>query len=117
MARATECIRVNYYKNSMPIKNRKTQNQDNTIRLTLDKEKVLTIVGAFFVFYKWFIINRMTTVLRLGIIVVNRSEKVACFDLKIEHPKLHRNKEKNSVMDYRNNQQLKGVVSFFLVQW
>lgn len=85
-------------------KNRKNLKQGNTIRLNLEKEKVLTMVGAFFVVSISLIINSMTVEIRLEIIVVDRSGKVARFNLKIEHAKLHRNKEKNSVLDHRNNQ-------------
>ena len=44
-------------------------------------------------------------------------EKVACFDLEIEHVTIHRNEEKNSVLNNRNNHHLRRVGSFCLIWW
>jgi len=98
-------------------RNKKNPKRGNILLLNLDEKKVLTIVGAFFVASMWLVISRIYAALLSEIIVVDCSGNVACFDLKIEHAKIHRNKEKNSVLDHRNNKQLKKVGSFFLVWW
>ena len=75
-------------------KNRKSPKRGNTILLTLNKEKVLTMVGAFFCLHVAYNQQNVIT-LHSEIIVMDRPGKVACFDLKIEHVIIHRNKEKN----------------------
>ena len=80
-------------------KNRKSLKRGNTILLTLDKNKVLTMVGAFFCCLQVDYNQQNVIELHSEIIVMDRPGNVACFDLKIEHVKIHRNNEKNGVLN------------------
>ncbi len=81
-------------------RNRKSPKRGNTILLTLDKEKVLTNGWHLFCCLHVAYNQQNATTLHSEIKVVDRIKKVACFDLKIEHAKFHRNKEKSSVLDH-----------------
>ncbi len=98
-------------------KNRKSPKQKNKILLTLDKEKVPTICRHLFYCYYMSYIQQNIITLHTEAIVVDGPGKVACFDLEIEPAELHRNKEKTPLRNLTPNQQLRRVVSFFLIWW
>jgi hypothetical protein len=88
----------------------------------MTKEKVLARVGAFFVNPNdccpvWARISVRNQRESLSVLSKNTRRRskylnlIACSILEIEHVELHRNKDKNSALDQRNNQQLKRVVS------
>ena len=93
---ATEYTRVNYYKNSMPKKSRKSPRKGKNILKTFDKEKVLADVSTFFIIILLLMFSSMSEITDLK----SHPGKVACFNLGIEHLKFHRNKEKTSALCY-----------------
>ncbi|KKM83520.1 hypothetical protein LCGC14_1308530 [marine sediment metagenome] len=81
-------------------RNRKKPKRGNTILLTLYKKQGADNGWCLFCCPYVAYIQQNVTTLYSEIKVVDRIKKVACFDLKIEHVKFHRNKEKNSVLDH-----------------
>jgi len=96
MVPVTECTKVNYYKNSMLKRSRKSRGKGKKDLKAFIKEKVLTEVSAFFIIIILLIFSRMSEISNLK----NHPEIVACFNPGIEHLKLHRNKEKTNALCY-----------------
>jgi hypothetical protein len=84
----------------------------NKSRLCYDGEKVLTLLVPFFIVHKETV--SLNKNIQRGSVC---PELIACFELRIEHENLHRNKAKNKVLNPGTDQQLRRVVSKCSVWW